>query len=162
MSHERELHAVELLREHDPAHGLAECAAARVAARLHAEPRAPRRSRLVLVATLIATPMAFASLYQGTHPTPAVAVHAARPVVRAPPHPAVPAEVAPPRSSVADEARALEPAVRALAQRDGRSARCALEAYARAFPHGLLQPEAEELSARVKGLPGSRASCDEP
>jgi hypothetical protein len=157
------------LREYDPARGLRDGAMARVATRLRDAPGPARRSRLVLVAALVAAPVASAALYRGTHsPVPApAAVHApvaasAARTLRPPAPPVAVDEPAPPVSTVAAEAHALEPAVRALAEHDGHAARCALEAYARAFPEGVLRPEAAELWERVKGLPGSRTPCDEP
>ncbi|MBK7857652.1 MAG: hypothetical protein IPJ65_03280 [Archangiaceae bacterium] len=157
--------AADLLREHDPAQALNEHAVSRVAARLRNEPRPRRRLHVWVAASLVLAPVAFASLYRGVRsaapvPVEATARHAAHRVAAVKHEAPAPLPPAPP--SIADEARALEPAVRAVAAKDGAAARCALEAYARAFPHGALAPEADELRARAKGLPGSRTSCGEP
>lgn len=141
-----ERHALDLLRQHDPASTVRPGAAARIEARLHRPAKKPRYAGAIVLTAIALSTASFAAraLFW---PAPIVGpVAQAAPIVSQP----VAAVPAPRGSSLLEEARLLERVAQALKSGQLTEALAGVEAHEAKYPTGLLRLEA--LGFRVKAF----------
>lgn len=131
----------ERLRAADPAADVRPGGVRRVEARLGRPSRTSASSFAVAIAVAFAISGAALASYQAWKRMGFGGVPPAAPLVR---H-----ETPPPVSTLDAEVRALEGVLQALRGGDVAAANAQLDAYDRAFPEGLLQQEAAELTRRA-------------
>ncbi len=141
-----ERHALDLLRQYDPAAIVRPGAAARVEARLHRPAKKRRYAGPAVLAAIAISTASFAA--KALWPAPPHPRVIAAPVVHAGPAPIDPP--APRGSSIVEEARLLERVAQVLKQGQVAEALAGVDGYETKYPAGLLRLEA--LGFRVQAF----------